>query len=383
MQSDHHPFHPIADVFPLTTDDELADLAHDIAANGLRVPILLHPDGSIVDGRNRYRACLRAHVDPHFETWDGTGSLVDLVLSLNLHRRHLTVGQRALVAARIAQLPVGNPHLIDKNTNDRSIEPIGSITKTAAAKLLGVGHQTVTRGKVVLERGTPTLIDAVERGLVAISAAADVTHLPPAEQDALVAEQAIPRAAEERRAARRAVPGPRRKHRRRVAEEDLRPYTPPPTDRSPAAKEARLVVARELSESGATSEQIAIQLQMNVAACRLMMRKAGIVNQADRAIGRVRKVKPEDVLQRIAWAAENFEDDERLVYFPEIPYDRLDDLVAMITAAMRTAHRGLARLVTRLKQEKERRNGTPQVLPARVENPSGPDRANGGPDSVH
>jgi N6-adenosine-specific RNA methylase IME4 len=85
------------------TDEEFEELKADIAANGLREPIWLHPDGRIIDGRHRYRACCELGLEPPFRTWDGQGSLVGLVVSLNLHRRHLSESQRAMVAAKLSR----------------------------------------------------------------------------------------------------------------------------------------------------------------------------------------------------------------------------------------------------------------------------------------
>jgi ParB-like chromosome segregation protein Spo0J len=96
--------HPAAKMFPALSDPELDDLTEDIRANGLLEAITLHPDGSILDGRNRYRACHAANVQPRFTTWEGKGSAYAYVISKNLHRRHLTTRQRSAIAADIANM---------------------------------------------------------------------------------------------------------------------------------------------------------------------------------------------------------------------------------------------------------------------------------------
>ena len=100
--TDTIPDHPLAELFPLMEEQELAALAADIQANGLRTPILLFDD-QILDGRNRYRACQLAGVEPVTSEFAGEDPL-QFVLSANLHRRHLNESQRALVAARITNL---------------------------------------------------------------------------------------------------------------------------------------------------------------------------------------------------------------------------------------------------------------------------------------
>src|SRR5262245_52911700 len=93
-------FHEVADIFPMMGKEEFEALKTDIKANGQREPIWLH-EGKIIDGRNRYQACTKLGVVPIYRKWDGNGSLVAFVVSLNLHRRHLSESQRALIGARI------------------------------------------------------------------------------------------------------------------------------------------------------------------------------------------------------------------------------------------------------------------------------------------
>lgn len=92
-----YELHPLCTLFPRLADAEFAALVADIRANGLRQPITLH-EGMILDGGNRYRACLEAGVEPKFTAFGGA-SIVAFVLSANLHRRHLSAGQQAAIVA--------------------------------------------------------------------------------------------------------------------------------------------------------------------------------------------------------------------------------------------------------------------------------------------
>lgn len=90
------PLHPACKLFPPIAESELQDLADDIAANGLRNPIVLY-QGKLLDGRNRWEACKIAKVEPRFIEFEGNDPIA-WVLSQNLARRHLTASQRAVVA---------------------------------------------------------------------------------------------------------------------------------------------------------------------------------------------------------------------------------------------------------------------------------------------
>jgi hypothetical protein len=103
-------FHAVTELFPLLHGAAFDELVADIGKNGLQEPILVDAEGRILDGRNRYRACERAGVEPRFVPWKGEGTLPELSLSLNLRRRHLGESQRAMVAARLAKmLQAGRP----------------------------------------------------------------------------------------------------------------------------------------------------------------------------------------------------------------------------------------------------------------------------------
>jgi len=195
-------FHPASDIFPLMEGEDLEDLAQDIREHGLREPITLHSDGSILDGRNRYRACLRVGIEPRFTTWQDDGSPVSFVISLNLKRRQLTPGQlgmiglkaKPLLAAearerqRVAGRPPGHG-----GEGSRSLPPMGGKGESneLAGKLVGVSAQTIQRADMVDKRGIQELVEAVKSGEMTVRAAADIATLPEKEQHEVVAASAV------------------------------------------------------------------------------------------------------------------------------------------------------------------------------------------------
>ena len=181
--------HPISEIFPVLSGPAFDSLVEDIKANGLLEDILLHPDGSIIDGRNRYAACLKAGVEPRYRKWDGKSSLTALVLSLNLHRRHLSASQRAMVAAKAKELfaEQAQERLHLSNASKANLpESEKGQARDKAAELLNVSPRSVQAASKVLENGAPELVKAVEDGVVAVSNAAHIAELPQSKQGALL-----------------------------------------------------------------------------------------------------------------------------------------------------------------------------------------------------
>ncbi len=162
-----YEFHPLCEMFPVMLDEELTELAEDIKAEGLRQPILLL-DGKIIDGRNRYLACVRAEVPPRFKVF--TGDAKSLVKSLNIFRRHLTDQQRAVLAAE----------LVTKKSGDA----IASLSARKAAKVFQVKHDSINRAVKVKEKGSVALRRKVANGSISLSRAAKIADKPKSEQAA-------------------------------------------------------------------------------------------------------------------------------------------------------------------------------------------------------
>jgi hypothetical protein len=143
---DHLPVHPACDAYPELPHDELIALGHDIRTRGLQFPIVVwrkknpreeryHDDFQLIDGRNRLDAMTAAGIKFAFEFAHGNrrsflrflsselcgfdGSRIEIevkeippeeveayVASANLHRRHLTSGDKDRL---VADLSKANP----------------------------------------------------------------------------------------------------------------------------------------------------------------------------------------------------------------------------------------------------------------------------------
>jgi hypothetical protein len=167
--------HPAADVFPMLGTEELDALAASIADHGLSEAIWMTPDGMLLDGRNRLAACQQAGVDPTFRVYEGD-DLVDFIVRLNIHRRHLTTGQKAMAATDLlpiyeAETKRGRPNTEDENVADLPhLSERGPLARDKAAAAVGTSGRAVAQAKRVTEQA-PDLADKVRSGEVALDAA--------------------------------------------------------------------------------------------------------------------------------------------------------------------------------------------------------------------
>src|SRR5262245_29758517 len=193
-------FHEVASIFPMMGAKEFKGLMDSIQKNGQRQPIYTH-DSKIVDGRNRYLACVELGIKPHFEEWDGKGLLADFVWDLNAQRRQLTGGARDIAAAKYAKAREKEARqrqvsvLRKGNSPSSSIDDDGELkdledfarSSEIAAKKHGISPSTVWRATKVIDKGVPELVDAVQSGQASTWAAFHVAKLPKEQQKEIVA----------------------------------------------------------------------------------------------------------------------------------------------------------------------------------------------------
>lgn len=184
MLKQQYEIHPAATLFPLMTDEEYQGLKQDIAENGQREDIVVWCS-KLIDGRNRLRACEELQREPSIAELDEDQDPWKYVISHNLHRRHLTTSQRAMVASKLATLKHGD--VKTQKSERQNCTSIGD-----AAKTLNVSPRSVKTAKQVQEHGSESVKQAVEQGELPVSLAAKLVREVPdkKEQSRIVSQGA-------------------------------------------------------------------------------------------------------------------------------------------------------------------------------------------------
>ena len=149
--------HPAADLFPMMSDEELQELARDIAQNGLIHPIIVDDEGQLIDGRNRKEACRLAGVQPRYENLNGHDPLA-FIVSANLARRNLTKGQQAMALAMIYPEPEKGGR--GKKSEARNLEETSKFSYRRLNQARSVRRHSLDLAQSVL-KGTVSLDDAL------------------------------------------------------------------------------------------------------------------------------------------------------------------------------------------------------------------------------
>jgi hypothetical protein len=157
MTTNPFEFHPLANMFPLMEGKEFDALVADIKANGLREKITLY-QGKVLDGRNRYRASVKAGVESQFEQFEGDeAAATAFVISKNICRRHLSAGRKRELIAKLLK--------VSPEKSDRQIGKMAKAdNKTVATIRAGlegreeiphISNRIDTKGRKQLSRRSP------------------------------------------------------------------------------------------------------------------------------------------------------------------------------------------------------------------------------------
>lgn len=159
LSSEDFPFHEASSEWPLMGGAEQEALAQDIKARGQEHPVYLY-GGKIIDGRNRYMACKRIAAPCRFVNWYGDeADIPKLLLSLNEHRRHLSVDWlRRRRMERLEQIS----GMLDEGMSKREIAAAVGVSPSQAGRDIKAAGGT--RRRATSKRKTePPVKDSADR----------------------------------------------------------------------------------------------------------------------------------------------------------------------------------------------------------------------------
>jgi hypothetical protein len=218
---------------------------------------VLH-QGQILDGRNRYRACIevglfkpshdpRVHLkrdSQHFLDLPRTLDPLNFVISKNLRRRHLGEGARAMAAAKIANMRQGERTDTEPSANLRKV------SQADAARMLNVSERSVTDAVKVIKKGSKEIAAAVTDGKLSVSQAAVAADLDAANQ-AEVAKTAM--AGNKKSAVDKIKKAAKRRPKKKARWGRVR------TEESPTSAERQLTTSRNLRLAVAALTEISTE----------------------------------------------------------------------------------------------------------------------------
>ena len=156
---------PCCAAIPPMHHDEYLSHKASLLRNGQLEPILVF-ENRIIDGRHRFSACNELGIKPVFKQFIGTYEAAkSMAFAVNINRRQLTMGQKALVAAKLTMPSPGE----DKNGSRAGIP--AALTQVEAASLFGISRDTVQRGCTLLREADPALIEEVRSASCGLHAA--------------------------------------------------------------------------------------------------------------------------------------------------------------------------------------------------------------------
>ena len=141
--------------FPMASEEEMANLERDIAENGILEPVKVVND-EIIDGRHRFMAARRLKMTEIPIEVVEVEDIESYVLSLNLKRRMLNAGQKAIIAYE--HLGVAS----DLENSEKKRRK-GKLS-VQVADIAGIGETTAKELLYVVKNGDKNDIELIRSG---------------------------------------------------------------------------------------------------------------------------------------------------------------------------------------------------------------------------
>ncbi len=165
--------HELAATFPDMEGVEFEQLKSSME-KGQQNPIIMHGN-VLLDGRNRLNACRALGIKVKAVEWKGTGTPEELIIALNLHRRHLTASQRAALAVKL--LPALEQQAAERRgarTDIREKIPLCGKAVDLAGTQVGVSGKTVAKARKIAEASEETYQELLSGKLTLAQAAKEI-----------------------------------------------------------------------------------------------------------------------------------------------------------------------------------------------------------------
>lgn len=154
-------------LLPRMNLEEYEALKESIRTEGQHLPIVVNSNNVILDGYTRYDICKELQIVPKTVVKDFDNELLEkmFVIDSNLIRRHLNDIQKGRLAKEKEKLykQIAKENM-KKGGKGVPIETPLVRASQQAAKDVGLSLSTYERIKGILDKGTPELIEKVERG---------------------------------------------------------------------------------------------------------------------------------------------------------------------------------------------------------------------------
>ena len=167
-------------LLPQMSSDEYDALRESIKQNGQRDPIIVNESNTILDGHMRNSVCVDLCIEPkvRVEHFSSVQEEIAYIIDVNIHRRHLNLWQRALIAMRLLEgyrvLAHQRYEEHKPKKGQKGFTPVSDLIKSdtgaysANAKKCSISADTLKKAYVIKQNASESMQQQLYDGTISI-----------------------------------------------------------------------------------------------------------------------------------------------------------------------------------------------------------------------